>query len=188
MKQLLIHSVNGELRGFEAPEKPIRIDYVEIYESGHSVSDAMDHERKLMHGYNQAISEAAKNSLKILNPEVVPSFEGQYYEWPGTYEINEYCRRCAAAGTCLSEDLCSAVPMIKLTPPAALEEEPHIKVKGQGYIINKWPKKSKEAALEEESQEDLWEQIYYKLRGEFPKGFKGSLIFELKKEFHITRK
>jgi hypothetical protein len=68
----------------------------------------------------QALSEAAKNSLKILNPEVITTDEvpgepgkpyepDNYYQWPGTYLV----------------DKCWAPTGWVLTPPAALEEESH---------------------------------------------------------------
>jgi len=142
---LKIHNPTGTLwRGFEAPEKP-----------DHACEQLSDHDCPMCAGYNQALSEAAKNSLPVLNQEIVAFADvysilpipGKYYDWPGTYKIvtEYYCTEpgCKIPNRCLQQGkptLCGQESKngYVLTPPAPVKEEPHIKVKGQGYHINKW--------------------------------------------------
>src|SRR5688500_14003557 len=102
---LKIHNPTGTLwRGFEAPEKPY-----------HACEQLSDHDCPMCAGYNQALSEAAKNSLPVLNQEIVAFADvysilpipGKYYDWPGTYKIvtEYYCTEpgCKIPNRCLQQ-------------------------------------------------------------------------------------
>jgi hypothetical protein len=119
---LYIHFTNDEWLGFEGPEEPqVSSD------DSNFLSDAFNKITKkvISEQHQNAIVEAAKNSLKILNPEVMKGMsylelKGKYYQWPGTYEINGYCIKCAEAEMCVNETMCSAIKMIELTPPRCI--------------------------------------------------------------------
>jgi hypothetical protein len=117
---LYIHYNQNEWIGFEGPEAP-PVEY-SLYKATIRLKE-----------YERDISEAAKNSLKILNPEVIEESDwfpydlykiiqgiadSGYIEWPGTYEEVRDVK------------VMSLGPILGmhgwiLTPPAALEEESH---------------------------------------------------------------
>lgn len=68
--------------------------------------------------------EANDIAIPILNPEELKGVSYlelennlgyTFYQWPGEYEVNEYCRgSCATHGDCIWPDSCKAVKQIKL--------------------------------------------------------------------------
>jgi hypothetical protein len=153
--KLYIHYQN-EWLGFEGPEKPPAFNF-------------LNNESHPVKKYHYDLFEAANNSLKILNPEVIKIGDlqdngafifpvevqkGKYYQWPGTYEKQGYHVSINTEHV--------AVSIMKdgwiLTPPAALEEE---------------------------SQDDLWDDVMFWISDTKEPI---DTIDVLKERFTITRK
>src|SRR5687767_4289181 len=94
---------NGEWKGFEAPEKPEKVE--ELHTKGglhvYVGGDVFGHEKQLKK-WEKAYAEARANAMKVLNPEIMDDFqfeltlpkhndgvEGKGYDWPGSYEIKD---------------------------------------------------------------------------------------------------
>jgi hypothetical protein len=117
MSKLILHFVNGEWKGFEAPEENLS-DIVFEQQRGKKKKWLDDEWKK-----------ARANALKVLNPEIAksamigPPLEGQEYDWTGSYEIIH-----------IDED---NIPFVVLSLPSKETKEETQDILNS-YLVNIW--------------------------------------------------